>query len=289
MNRTRIQLRSESRSADTSPSRLSRDAQNYSRPCGSPLLRRQKDDIILNKNYGLFSPQSKVEAAESLARVMEIQRQASMMPHYPSLVWLDQFVQTRALEENTRYQKVPERSAPFENLYHDLANTAVKNNERCQPLRCPNFPRLPQKKSKHRASNMRISRSNDTSPTRNQEEYGNPSNNVHFQQFVNVQMARPVPNISLTKVDPKSPKTPCPEITKLPATSPANSDLLNTAITCNSLYSGPTLGMRLQLAHQNDHNSQAKSGVNAPIQNSASKPSLGNCRQSLLQVKMLIL
>ena len=150
MNRTRIQLRSESRSADTSPSRLSRDAQNYSRLNGSPLPRCPKDDIVLKTNYTLFSPQAKAEATQSLARVMEIQRQASMMPHYPSLVWLDQFVQTRALEENTRYQKVPERSAPFENLYNELANTAVMNNERCQPLKCPNFPQIPKKKSKQR-------------------------------------------------------------------------------------------------------------------------------------------
>jgi hypothetical protein len=140
---------------------------------------------------------------------MEIQRQASMMPHYSSLVWLDQFVQTRALEENMRYQQVPERNAPFENLYHDLARTAVKNNERCQPLQCPNFPRLPQKKSKHRASKSnRVSRSNDTSPIR----YQSQSNNLEFPsqmecQAVQLQLkqnSRCIPTISFTTKDNQS-------------------------------------------------------------------------------------
>ena len=210
MHRTRIKLRTESRSADTSPSRSSRDAQNYSRPNGSAMPLRPKDDIVLNTNYGLFSPQSKAEATQSLARVMEIQRQASMMPHYSSLVWLDQFVQTRALEENTRYQQVPERSAPFENLYHDLANTAVKNNERCQPLQCPNYPRLPQKKSKSRSSRLKkISQSNETSPTRNQNftEHSSLPTLLDFQKVPHVppvESPRYVPKIPLATVDDKS-------------------------------------------------------------------------------------
>ena len=211
MNRKRIQLRTESRSADTSPSRLSRDAQSYSRPNESPLPNRPKDDIVLNTNYGLFSPQSKAEATQSLARVMEIQRQASMMPHYSSLVWLDQFVQTRALEENTRYQQVPERSAPFENLYYDLASTAVKNNKRCQPLQCPNFPKLPQKKSKQRASRFKkVSQSNDNSPTRdnpNQSGYLNLPTHTECQTVPNMEqkdVTKRVPKISFTQVHQKS-------------------------------------------------------------------------------------
>jgi hypothetical protein len=200
MNRTRIQLRTESRSADTSPSRLSRDAQSYSRPNGTPLPNCPKDDIVLNTNYGLFSPQSKAEASQSLARVMEIQRQASMMPHYSSMVWLDQFVQTRALEENTRYQQVPERSAPFENLYHDLASMAAKNNERCQPLKCPNFPKLPQKKSKQRASRQKkVSRSNDTSPIRNPEQ----SDYIHLPNHTECQTVPPIQLKEITKYFPK--------------------------------------------------------------------------------------
>ena len=207
MNRTRIQLRTESRSADTSPSRLSRDAQSYSRPNESPLPNRPKDDIVLNTNYGLFSPQSKAEATQSLARVMEIQRQASMMPHYSSMVWLDQLVQTRALEENTRYQQVPERSAPFENLYYDLASMAEKNNERCQPLQCPNFPKLPQKKPKQRASRQKkVSRSNDTSPTRNPDQSGylHLTNHTECQTVATIQLKETTghfPKMLLTRVD----------------------------------------------------------------------------------------
>jgi hypothetical protein len=255
MNRTRIQLRTESRSADTSPSRLSREDQNYSRPNGSPLPNRPKDDIVLNTNYGLVSLQSKAEATQSLARVKEIQRQASMMPHYSSLVWLDQFVQTRALEENTRYQQVPERSAPFETLYHDLASMAAKNNDRCQPLQCLNFPKLPKKKSKRRASMVRkVSRSNDTSPIRTPDQPGYPylTNHTECQKVTTNQLKETTeyfPNISFTcgdqtrfgpDFDPKM----CPNNTKQSKKCLPSADTCTSNSSCNNVQMAQNVNMR---------------------------------------------
>jgi hypothetical protein len=261
MNRTRIQLRTESRSADTSPSRLSHDAQNFSRPKESPLPSRQKDDIVLKTNYGLFSPQSKAEATQSLARVKEIQRQASMMPHYSSLVWLDQFVQTRALEENTRYQQVPERSAPFENLYHDLASMAARNNERCQPLQCPNFPKLPKKKPNRRASSVKkVSRSNDTSPTRNpnQSGYIHLTHHTECQKVTTIQLKESTedfPNISFTCVDQTcfgsdfDPKM-CPKNTKQFNKCHPRSDTCTSNSSRNNVQTEQNVNMRRQPPNQ---------------------------------------
>lgn len=116
---------------------------------------RPRDDIVLPSEYQLGSPRSRAEASSSLARVMEIQRQAAMMPHYPSSQWIDSFMQTRAGVEGTRYQQVPPQQPPFENLYNQLAETAVKNTERCQPLKCQNFPKLPKKKPSKRSSRER--------------------------------------------------------------------------------------------------------------------------------------
>ena len=257
MNRTRIQLRTESRSAETSLSRPSRDAKNYSNPDGSPLPNHPKDDIVLNTNYGPFSPQSKAEATQSLARVKEIQRQASMMPHYSSLVWLDQFVQTRALEENTRYQQVPVRSAPFENLYHDLASMAAKNNERCQPLQCPNFPKLPKKKSKQRASIVKkVSRSNDTSPTRIPDQSGYPhlTNHTECQNVTTIQLketTKHFQNISSTCVDQTSfgsdfdPKM-CTNNTKQSNKCLPSPDTCTTNSSSNNVQMAHNVNMRKQ-------------------------------------------
>ena len=137
---------------------------------------RPKDDIVLpTADYQLGSPRARAEASNSLARVMEIQRQAAMMPHYPSVQWIDSFMQTRALGETSRYQQVQAPEAAFENLYNQLAETAVKNTERCQPLKCPNFPKLPTKKRTRRKS----SRSGSGDPTSQGEEAPNqaPTNN----------------------------------------------------------------------------------------------------------------
>ena len=148
---------------------------------GSPTP-RPKDDIVLPAaDYQLGSPRARAEASNSLARVMEIQRQAAMMPHYPSVQWLDSFMHTRALEETSRYQQVPPQGAQFENLYNQLAETAVKNTERCQPLKCPNFPKLPKKRTRRKSSRSgkgdQMSNMADNctpppnpAPTNNQEE-----------------------------------------------------------------------------------------------------------------------
>lgn len=116
---------------------------------------RPRDDIVLPSEYQLGSPRSRAEASSSLARVMEIQRQAAMMPHYPSSQWIDSFMQSRAGVEGARFQQLPPQHAPFENLYNQLAETAVKNTERCQPLKCQNFPKLPKKKPRTRSSRER--------------------------------------------------------------------------------------------------------------------------------------
>ena len=137
---------------------------------GSPTP-RPKDDIVLPAaDYQLGSPRARAEASNSLARVMEIQRQAAMMPHYPSVQWLDSFMHT------SRYQQVPPQGAHFENLYNQLAETAVKNTERCQPLKCPNFPKLPKKRTRRKSSRSGKGDDNcsqsppDPAPTNNQEE-----------------------------------------------------------------------------------------------------------------------
>ena len=143
---------------------------------------RPKDDIVLpTGDYHLGSPRARAEASNSLARVMEIQRQAAMMPHYPSVQWIDSFMHTRALGETSRYQQVQAPEAPFENLYNQLAETAVKNTERCQPLKCPNFPKLPKKRTRRKSSRSgkgdQMSNMDDNcspppnpAPTNNQEE-----------------------------------------------------------------------------------------------------------------------
>lgn len=182
VSRTRGVLRVASRSAEPSPVR----GQSYD-PVGHAAGRlangsgtaspRPKDDIVLKSaEYQLGSPRSRAEASQSLARVMEIQRQAAMMPHYPSAKWLDSFMQTRALEENTRYQHVAPQGAPFENLYNQLAETAVKNTERCQPLKCPNFPKLPKKKHTRKSS-----RRNKDAPAESPESPTRPSSNNEEQ------------------------------------------------------------------------------------------------------------
>ena len=185
----RAVLRVAPKAGDLSPSRpqscdpagghASARLANGGSPAPTP---RPKDDIVLPAaDYQLGSPRARAEASNSLARVMEIQRQAAMMPHYPSVQWLDSFMHTRALEETSRYQKVPPQGAQFENLYNQLAETAVKNTERCQPLKCPNFPKLPKKRTRRKSSrsgkgdqmsNMdeNCSPPPDPAPTNNQEE-----------------------------------------------------------------------------------------------------------------------
>ena len=185
----RAVLRVAPKAGDLSPSRpkscdpagghASARLANGGSPAPTP---RPKDDIVLPAaDYQLGSPRARAEASNSLARVMEIQRQAAMMPHYPSVQWLDSFMHTRALEETSRYQQVPPQGAPFENLYNQLAETAVKNTERCQPLKCPNFPKLPKKRTRRKSSRSgkgdQMSNMDDNcspppnpAPTNNQEE-----------------------------------------------------------------------------------------------------------------------
>ena len=190
----RAVLRVAPRAADPSPSRpASCDPSNGSHasarlgkkgsspppPVGGPP--RPKDDIVLpTGDYQLGSPRARAEASNSLARVMEIQRQAAMMPHYPSVQWIDSFMHTRALGETSRYQQVQAPDAPFENLYNQLAETAVKNTERCQPLKCPNFPKLPNKKRTRRKS----SRSGGGDPTSQGEEAPNQAATNNHEELV---------------------------------------------------------------------------------------------------------
>ena len=184
----RAVLRVAPRAADPSPSRpASCDPSNGSHASArlgkgsSPPPPRPKDDIVLpTADYQLGSPRARAEASNSLARVMEIQRQAAMMPHYPSVQWIDSFMQTRALGETSRYQQVQAPEAAFENLYNQLAETAVKNTERCQPLKCPNFPKLPNKKRTRRKS----SRSGSGDPTSQGEEAPNQATTNNHEELV---------------------------------------------------------------------------------------------------------
>ena len=96
-------------------------------------------------NYKMFTPQAKAESSASLARVMEIQRQASSSS---SLNWLDNFVQTRAQSEER-----PASQTPYLDVYQNIEAAAVKQIEKLKPLPTPNFPKLPGKRPKQKSSN----------------------------------------------------------------------------------------------------------------------------------------
>ena len=102
-------------------------------------------------NYKMFTPQAKAESSASLARVMEIQRQASSSS---SLNWLDNFVKTRAQSGDLIFtEERPASQTPYLDVYQNIENAAVKQIEKMKPLPRPNFPKLPGKRPKQKSSN----------------------------------------------------------------------------------------------------------------------------------------
>ena len=121
-------------------------------------------------NYKMFSPQAKAESSASLARVMEIQRQASSSSSSSSsassLTWLDNFVKSRAQgqtgnkkssQSSVDFIFAEERAGPgqtaYLDVYQNIENAAVKQTEKMKPLPTPNFPKLPGKRTKQKSSN----------------------------------------------------------------------------------------------------------------------------------------
>ena len=115
--------------------------------------------MLSSSNYKMFTPEAKAECSASLARVMEIQRQASSSSSSPSscsasLNWLDNFVKTRAQSGDLIFTE--ERGAtltPYLDVYQNIENAAVKQTEKMKPLPRPNFPKLPEKRPKQKSSN----------------------------------------------------------------------------------------------------------------------------------------
>ena len=121
-----------------------------------------------SSNYKMFTPEAKAESSASLARVMEIQRQASSSSSSSSsLTWLDNFVKTRAQGQSGSNKSsqssgdififTEERAGPsqipFLDVYQNIENAAVKQTEKMKPLPTPNFPKLPGKRTKPKSSN----------------------------------------------------------------------------------------------------------------------------------------
>ena len=121
-----------------------------------------------SSSYKMFTPEAKAECSASLARVMEIQRQASSSSSSSSsLTWLDNFVKSRAQGKsgNTRASQnsgvisifTEERGGPsqtpFLDVYQNIESAAVKQTEKMKPLPTPNFPKLPGKRTKPKSSN----------------------------------------------------------------------------------------------------------------------------------------
>ena len=88
--------------------------------------------------HEMFTPTAKEECSKSLARVMEIQRQAALN-HISS-------PQTMSWSENLSH--VPNNGEAFISLYQSIEDAAAKRSEKTKPLPCPSFPKLPQKKTK---------------------------------------------------------------------------------------------------------------------------------------------
>ena len=114
--------------------------------------------MVSCSNYKMFTPEAKAESSASLARVMEIQRQASSSSSpsssSSSLNWLDNFVKTRAQSGDLIFTE--ERGAtltPYLDVYQNIENAAVKQTEKMKPLPTPNFPKLPGKRPKQKSSN----------------------------------------------------------------------------------------------------------------------------------------
>ena len=98
--------------------------------------------------YELFTPTAKEESSKSLARVMEIQRQAALN-HVSSSV------NSSSWSEELRlgHQGPHNREEAFISLYQSIESAAVKRSENTKPLPSPNFPKLPQKKNKQKYDN----------------------------------------------------------------------------------------------------------------------------------------
>ena len=124
--------------------------------------------MLSRSNYKMFSPQAKAESSASLARVMEIQRQASSSSSSSasSLTWLDNFVKSRAQgqtgnkkssQNSVDFIFAEERAGPgqtaYLDVYQNIENAAVKQTEKMKPLPTPNFPKLPGKRTKQKSSN----------------------------------------------------------------------------------------------------------------------------------------
>ena len=114
--------------------------------------------MLSSSNYKMFTPEAKAECSASLARVMEIQRQASSSSTSSStsssLNWLDNFVKTRAQSGDVIFTE--ERAAsqtPYLDVYQNIESAAVKQIEKLKPLPTPNFPKLPGKRPKQKSSN----------------------------------------------------------------------------------------------------------------------------------------
>ena len=110
--------------------------------------------MLSSSNYKMFTPEAKAECSASLARVMEIQRQASSSSTSSSLNWLDNFVKTRAQSGDIIFTE--ERAAsqtPYLDVYQNIESAAVKQIEKLKPLPTPNFPKLPGKRPKQKSSN----------------------------------------------------------------------------------------------------------------------------------------
>ena len=114
--------------------------------------------MVSCSNYKMFTPEAKAESSASLARVMEIQRQASSSSSpsssSSSLNWLDNFVKTRALSGDLIFTEERAGSqTPYLDVYQNIENAAVKQTEKMKPLPTPNFPKLPGKRTKQKSSN----------------------------------------------------------------------------------------------------------------------------------------
>ena len=54
-------------------------------------------------------------------------------------------------KDNGPHQQGTERGPPFVDLYQSIENAALKRSEKAKPLPSQNFPKLPQKRIKHKS------------------------------------------------------------------------------------------------------------------------------------------
>ena len=55
------------------------------------------------------------------------------------------------LDTNPPYQKCSQSDPPFVDLYQSIEEAALRRSEKTKPLPCPNFPKLPQKRTRHKS------------------------------------------------------------------------------------------------------------------------------------------